>query len=308
MDNVTGRGVLYLVAAASIFVILFGIRGSAYILNPILLAAVITIVVLPIPGRLKARGLPGWLSLVLTITMVVLLLGLVIFVVFLSVTALADDLPQYLGDGSQQSTESTTTSDTTTSDTGTGDASTGSTGGSAQFTEIAQGAIETVVDLLVEFGWALIIFFFMLSAAISLPTPKRLGLNPDIPAIGRLTSITEDIRKYMTVLTGVNFLVGLGDTIFLLVLGVEYAFLWGLLAWFMGYIPSIGFIIALIPPALMAYAQYGLQTALVVVIGYILINGGVQNFIQRDDGVTIFDSASSERGTWTSDSHCSTPA
>jgi AI-2 transport protein TqsA len=48
----------------------------------------------------------------------------------------------------------------------------------------------------------------------------------------------------------------------------------------MGYIPSIGFIIALIPPVLLAYAQYGLQTAIIVLIGYILINGGVQNFYQ----------------------------
>ena len=47
-----------------------------------------------------------------------------------------------------------------------------------------------------------------------------------------------------------------------------------------GLYPSIGFIIALIPPVLMAYVQYGLQTALVVLLGYILINGGVQNFIQ----------------------------
>jgi predicted PurR-regulated permease PerM len=53
-----------------------------------------------------------------------------------------------------------------------------------------------------------------------------------------------------------------------------------LLAWFMGYIPSIGFIIALIPPVILAYAHYGLQTALVVLIGYVVINGGVQNFIQ----------------------------
>ncbi len=84
----------------------------------------------------------------------------------------------------------------------------------------------------------------------------------------------------MTVLTGVNFMVGLGNAVFLWILGVDYALLWGLLAWFMGYIPSIGFIIALIPPVLMAYAQYGLQTALVVLVGYILINGGVQNLIQ----------------------------
>jgi predicted PurR-regulated permease PerM len=88
------------------------------------------------------------------------------------------------------------------------------------------------------------------------------------------------VRKYITVLTGVNFLVGLGDTVFLLVLGVDYALLWGLLAWFMGYIPSIGFIIALIPPVLMAYAEFGLSTALIVLVGYIVINGGVQNFYQ----------------------------
>jgi predicted PurR-regulated permease PerM len=74
--------------------------------------------------------------------------------------------------------------------------------------------------------------------------------------------------------------VGLGDTLFLMALGVDYALLWGLLAWFMGYIPSIGFIIALIPPVLMAYAQYGLEKALIVLVGYIVINGGVQNFIQ----------------------------
>ena len=84
----------------------------------------------------------------------------------------------------------------------------------------------------------------------------------------------------MTVLTGVNFLVGMGNTVFLLFLGVDYAVLWGMLAWFMGYIPSIGFLIALVPPVLMAYAQYGLPTALIVLVGYILINGGVQNFYQ----------------------------
>ena len=127
---------------------------------------------------------------------------------------------------------------------------------------------------------ALLIFFFMISAALALPAPSRLGLDPTAPVIGRVSALTEDVRKYMTVLTGINFLVGLGDTIFLLILGVDYALLWGLLAWFMGYIPSIGFMIALIPPVMMAYAQYGLQTAVIVLIGYILINGGVQNFLQ----------------------------
>jgi len=275
VNKLSGRAVIYLVAIASMFVILFGIRASADILNPILLAAVITITVLPIPGRLKARGLPGWLALVLTILVVTLVLALVILVVFVSITELSTDIPTYFDSASQQ-----TSAGTTSSEDGTGDTSAQSTSTSAQYGEFVQGIIRSVVGLLVQFGWALVIFFFMLSAAISIPAPSRLGMDPNTPSIGRFSRLTQDVRKYMSILTVVNLLVALGDTIFLLIMGVEYALLWGLLAWFMGYIPSIGFMIALIPPVLMAYAQFGVDTALIVLGGYILINGGVQNFIQ----------------------------
>ena len=273
MNNLSSRLVVYLVGGAAIFVILFGIRGSASIINPILLAAVITITVLPIPSRLTKRGMPGWLSLVVSILLVVLLLGLVIATVFFSITKLSTELPTYMASASQQATEDLST---------TGDAETSATVEQVTISlgPIAEGLLADAIDLLVQFGLALAIFFFMISAALALPTPSRIGLDPSNPTIGRITALTEDVRKYMTVLTGVNFLVGLGDTIFLLFMGVDYALLWGLLAWFMGYIPSIGFIIALIPPVLMAYAQYGLQTALVVLVAYILINGGIQNFYQ----------------------------
>ena len=269
MNNLSNRLVIYLVGAASLFVILFGIRGLASIINPILLALVITITVLPIPGRLTRRGLPGWLALVLTILMVVLLLGLVILTVFFSITRLSVELPVYMADASQQAAAATGS-----------ETSTSTSQVTIQFGPIAQGVAAVVLNLLVQFGLALVIFFFMISAAMALPGAVRLGLDPDAPIVGRVSHLTEDVRRYMSILTGVNLLVGLGDTIFLLFLGVDYALLWGILAWFMGYIPSIGFMIALIPPVLLAYAQYGLQTALVVLVGYILINGGVQNFIQ----------------------------
>lgn len=269
MNDRSGRLVIYLVGAASLFVILFGIRGLASVINPILLALVITITVLPIPGKLTRRGLPGWLALVLTILVVVLLLSLVILTVFFSITKLSVELPTYMAEATQQAAVDSGVETTTST-----------TELTIQLGPIAQGVISTTLDLLVQFGFALVIFFFMISAAMALPGAVRLGLDPNAPMIGRISHLTQDIRRYMSILTGINFLVGLGDTVFLLYLGVDYAVLWGLLAWFMGYIPSIGFIIALIPPVLMAYIQYGLQTALVVLLGYILINGGVQNFIQ----------------------------
>jgi AI-2 transport protein TqsA len=273
MERMSSRLVVYLVGAAAIFIILFGIRGSASIINPILLALVITITVLPIPSRLTKRGMPGWLALVVSILLVVLLLGIVIATVFFSITRLSTELPKYMSSASAQASQDLSSTDSSST--------------SIQIYQVVnsigpilQGALANVANLLVEFGLALAIFFFMISAALSLPAPSRLGLDPNTPMIGRVTALTEDVRKYMTVLTFVNFLVGMGDAVFLWFLGVDYALLWGMLAWFMGYIPSIGFIIALIPPVLLAYAQYGLQTALVVLVGYILINGGVQNFYQ----------------------------
>jgi AI-2 transport protein TqsA len=269
VKRIEGRLVISLVGMAAFFVILFGIRGSASIINPILLAIVITITVLPVPSRLTKRGVPGWLALVLTILMVVLVLGLVIATVFFSIAQLSASLPTYMASASQQAASDTSSTTATQIDQIT-----------ISMGPVMQGFLVSITNLLVQFGLALVIFFFMISAAISLPTPSRLGLDPDMPIIGRVTTLTEDVRKYMTVLTGVNFLVGLGDTVFLMIMGVDYAVLWGLLAWFMGYIPSVGFLIALIPPVLIAYAQYGLQTALIVLIGYIVINGGVQNLYQ----------------------------
>jgi AI-2 transport protein TqsA len=273
MNNASGRMVVSLVTAAAIFVILFGIRGSASIINPILLATVITITVLPIPSRLTKRGMPGWLALVLSILMVVVILGLVIATVFFSVAKLSTELPTYTASASEQATQDLSATEGS-------ETSTQIEVVTTSVSPIVQSLLASLLDLLVVFGLALAIFFFMISAAISLPPPSRMGLDPANPTFGRIGELTEDVRKYMTVLTGINFLVGLGDTIFLMYMGVDYALLWGLLAWFMGYIPSVGFIIALIPPVLMAYAQYGLQSAIIVAIGYILINGGVQNFVQ----------------------------
>ena len=196
MNKPDGRLVIYLVAMASIFLILFGIRGSAYVINPILLAMVITITVLPVPSKLTKRGMPGWLAMVLTILMVVLLLGLVIATVFLSIAKLSSEIPTYMASASQQASEDLSSSPDS-------ETSMQIEQVSLSMGPIMQGFLESVINILVQFGLALVIFFFMISAAMSLPAPSRLGLNPDMPGIGRLASLTEDVRKYMTVLTGV---------------------------------------------------------------------------------------------------------
>ena len=58
--------VLLLVALACGFIIILGIQSFAYIINSILLAAVITLAIIPLPRKLIQRGMKPALALVLS--------------------------------------------------------------------------------------------------------------------------------------------------------------------------------------------------------------------------------------------------
>jgi predicted PurR-regulated permease PerM len=120
----------------------------------------------------------------------------------------------------------------------------------------------------------------MLSAAFSLRDKSFLGLSEDNPAMVSVQQFTVEVRQYVNIMTVINFLVAIGDTLILVLLGIPFAALWGILAFFMGFIPSIGWWISLIPPFLIAWAQFGVGTAVIVLLSYVLINGGVQNIVQ----------------------------
>lgn len=62
------------------------------------------------------------------------------------------------------------------------------------------------------------------------------------------------------------------DTVFLLVLGVPLAFLWGILAAACNFIPYVGFIIGAVPPALLALLDQGWQSMLLAIAVYLILN------------------------------------
>ena len=64
------------------------------------------------------------------------------------------------------------------------------------------------------------------------------------------------------------------------ILGVQFPVLWGFLAFLLHYIPNIGAIIAVIPPALLAFVQLGIGSSLLVIGGNILIGFIIGNVIE----------------------------
>ena len=86
-------------------------------------------------------------------------------------------------------------------------------------------------------------------------------------------------RKYVAVTAkaaGINALINL---VFLLAMGVDEAVLWVFLYFFLDFIPTLGFSIALIPPTFITLLVYGWKRALLVGGGLILTNLIVDNVL-----------------------------
>jgi len=68
--------------------------------------------------------------------------------------------------------------------------------------------------------------------------------------------IRHQVQRYLAIKTAINVGVGLLTTIFLLVLGLDFAVVFGFLAFLLNYIPNFGAVFASAFPALMAFFQF----------------------------------------------------
>jgi predicted PurR-regulated permease PerM len=66
----------------------------------------------------------------------------------------------------------------------------------------------------------------------------------------------------------------------LMLIGVDYALLWGLIAFLLNYVPNIGSIIAAIPAVLLALVQLGPVHAVLVAGLYLIVNVVMGNAVE----------------------------
>jgi AI-2 transport protein TqsA len=111
---------------------------------------------------------------------------------------------------------------------------------------------------------------------------RRLALiaaeRPHLPiALGLFARGT---RSYLWVSTVFGGIVAIGDTVALMVIGIPLPVVWGLLSFITNYVPNIGFVLGLVPPAILALLDGGWTEFWTVVAVYALLNFVVQTLIQ----------------------------
>jgi len=86
----------------------------------------------------------------------------------------------------------------------------------------------------------------------------------------KLVYYSKDVQSFVAISAQGGAINALANLILLLVLGVDLSFVWCFLYFFLQFIPSIGFVIAIVPPSLMALLMLGWKRALLVAGGLFL--------------------------------------
>jgi predicted PurR-regulated permease PerM len=124
----------------------------------------------------------------------------------------------------------------------------------------------------------LVIFLLLELDSISLKS-KAIMMN-STASIEYLTTIGKSIRHYLSIKTLTSLLTGVLVWICLEIIGLDYAIIWGLIAFLLNYIPNIGSIIAAVPAVLFAVVQMGFGGAIWTTGIFIAINMTIGNAVE----------------------------
>jgi AI-2 transport protein TqsA len=258
-----------LLGVASTVVILAGMHVAADIVAPILLAWVIAISMTPLLNWLIGRGLSARVSQLLVVLIVVVSLVALVLIVGISLSRLMVAIPTY----GENLTALKVDIAHAAADIGVdlSDLMRLDFWNADRVVRLASRIAGNVGRAVTTSGITIIVAVLMLLEATAFPQIFRKAVKSKSVVSNGIATVNHEIRQYMIIMTWSGLFVGIANTALLLLIGVDFAVLWGFLSFLMSYVPAVGFIIAIIPPSLLALLEFGWREAFIVVLGYSLI-------------------------------------
>jgi predicted PurR-regulated permease PerM len=145
---------------------------------------------------------------------------------------------------------------------------------------LMSGFINSIVSLTAGVIMALVALAFIMLESEHFSKRLTVGLKDEKDLLTRLVLFQKSLFKYVIARVKLNLLTGAGVLIMLLLFGVDYALLWGLLAFLLSFIPYIGLVVAAIPAVLLGTAESGLTVGILLAVGYLIINQVIEQVIE----------------------------
>lgn len=265
-----------LVGTASLAIIITTTSMAAAYIGPVLLALFLAILFTPILQWLRKKGLSTGLSLLVMIIGVIVVSLALLWFLNASFEQLADSLSTY------QAQFQARVADAQAALASQGIDPAGIKRGAADIEAMVQSFIDYLSRLGNLVGTALFMVVTIIFALIEGPKLRatlQQSLGHDNTLVVRSAEFSQTVVRYFGLRTLVNLITGALVMVMLWVLGIDFALLWGVLTFFLSYVPYLGITLATIPAVLLAWAQYGLGRAILVIVGVMIINGAAENLV-----------------------------
>ncbi|MCY4726754.1 AI-2E family transporter [Nocardioides sp. STR2] len=273
------RSVVVLLGVVGVVALGIGIKAAAGIIAPAVLALVLTIAVLPIHRWTKKHGWPGWCATLAALAGAYLILLVMVVGTAVCLIKFADLLPSY----AKQAKDLTTNVEDGLANLGLDTSST-----SAALSKLDPTKLAGYVAGLVEATFGFLGFLFFLVTLMFFFVVAIAGFGPRVTALRRskpglaaaLGTFVSGSQTYLLMSALFGAIVGVLDAGALWLLGVPLPLVWGFFSFLTNFIPNIGFVIGVIPPAFLALLDDGWEGLLWVVLVYSVLNVTIQTFIQ----------------------------
>jgi predicted PurR-regulated permease PerM len=267
-----------LLMLASFVIIVAGMKAAEAIFVPFLLAIFISVVASPPFFWLQKKGLPKVLALVIVLLIFLMFISLIGLLIGTSINDFTQKLPDYEQKLQEQTeaiilwlTENKFVEP---------DFQFSKAFNPGSVLQIVGDTFNQIGNLFTNGFLILLTVIFMMLEISSVPVKLKKILSTPKESIQKFQSVTQNINKYIAIKTWISLVTGLLIYILLLIVGVDYPVLWGVLGFALNFIPTIGSIIALIPPLLLTIIQLGIFEAIVITLGYLLINTIMGNILE----------------------------
>jgi AI-2 transport protein TqsA len=273
------RLALVVIVAGSLVLVLAGARETAGIIGPAFLALVLTITVHPVRRALVRRNVPEWLVAIAVVLSVYFLLFSVSIALVISAGRLAALLPQYQDEFTKYTADVTNwlSSLGITKDQAT---EAGRSIDPSSVVSVIGDAFKAVLAVLSNFFFIVTVALMMAFDTGGVERVLNVVRTTRPHLVDAMISFAHGTRVYMGVAAGFGFVVAVIDGVALYFMGVPGAFIWAVLAFVTNFIPNIGFVIGVIPPAIIGLLEGGPTLMFGVIVVYSVINVVIQSVIQ----------------------------
>lgn len=278
-----GEGARFLLTAAAAVIVILGLQAARSVLLPIMLAGFLAIISYSITKLLrKYLHFPHWLAVAATVaTDGGILFGVASIIRYLAADMKStlqgdftvrmvekyNELMQWLGNfGLEEQARAVVSSPQDVFD-------------MQQLVSMIQAISGQAISFVTSCTLILVLMTFMLGEA-KLFRRNLHRLPNSTKGKEDFTVALRGIQRYLLIKTIASATTGALAWLSCAVMDVPFAFLWGVVAYVLNYIPTIGSIVAAIPPIIMALLMGGWGDAFIITVCFIAINFTIGNGIE----------------------------